>query len=120
MGVLGGDAGEGVIEQGRRVAELLQLVAAYRRLKRDLGLNEQTKDRWYRHWILEGFDALEAQRTEALRVHAEMHDARRTPRQRAASPSREDDAAAPADAAAAPAAAPAAPEAAPAAAAETL
>ncbi len=29
-------------------------------LKRDLGLNEQTKDRWYRHWILEGFDALEA------------------------------------------------------------
>lgn len=29
-------------------------------LKRDLGLNEQTKDRWYRHWIIEGFDALEA------------------------------------------------------------
>ncbi|MGV1682733.1 maleylacetoacetate isomerase [Sphingopyxis sp. NJF-3] len=29
-------------------------------LKRDLGLNEQTKDHWYRHWILEGFDALEA------------------------------------------------------------
>ncbi len=29
-------------------------------LKRDLGLNEQTKDRWYRHWIAEGFDALEA------------------------------------------------------------
>ena len=29
-------------------------------LKRDLGLNEQTKDRWYRHWITEGFDALEA------------------------------------------------------------
>ena len=29
-------------------------------LKRDLGLNEQTKDRWYRHWIVEGFDALEA------------------------------------------------------------
>ena len=29
-------------------------------LKRDLGLNEQTKDRWYRHWIAQGFDALEA------------------------------------------------------------
>jgi maleylacetoacetate isomerase len=29
-------------------------------LKRDLGLNEQTKDRWYRHWIVQGFDALEA------------------------------------------------------------
>jgi maleylacetoacetate isomerase len=29
-------------------------------LKRDLGLNEQTKDRWYRHWITQGFDALEA------------------------------------------------------------
>ena len=29
-------------------------------LKRDRGLNEQTKDRWYRHWIVEGFDALEA------------------------------------------------------------
>jgi maleylacetoacetate isomerase len=29
-------------------------------LKRDLGLNEQTTDRWYRHWIAEGFDALEA------------------------------------------------------------
>ena len=29
-------------------------------LKKDLGLNEQTKDRWYRHWIVEGFDALEA------------------------------------------------------------
>lgn len=29
-------------------------------LTRDLGLNEQTKDRWYRHWIAEGFDALEA------------------------------------------------------------
>ncbi len=29
-------------------------------LTRDLGLNEQTKDRWYRHWITEGFDALEA------------------------------------------------------------
>ncbi|WP_188237050.1 maleylacetoacetate isomerase [Sphingopyxis sp. LK2115] len=29
-------------------------------LKRDLGLNEQAKDRWYRHWIVQGFDALEA------------------------------------------------------------
>jgi maleylacetoacetate isomerase len=29
-------------------------------LTKDLGLNEQTKDRWYRHWIAEGFDALEA------------------------------------------------------------
>lgn len=29
-------------------------------LTRDLGLNEQTKDRWYRHWIVQGFDALEA------------------------------------------------------------
>ena len=29
-------------------------------LKRDLGLNEQTNDRWYRHWIVQGFDALEA------------------------------------------------------------
>ena len=29
-------------------------------LTKDLGLNEQTKDRWYRHWIIEGFDALEA------------------------------------------------------------
>ena len=29
-------------------------------LKRDLGLNEQTKDCWYRHWIVQGFDALEA------------------------------------------------------------
>ena len=29
-------------------------------LTKDLGLNEQTKDRWYRHWIVQGFDALEA------------------------------------------------------------
>lgn len=29
-------------------------------LKRDLGLNELTRDRWYRHWVAEGFDALEA------------------------------------------------------------
>ncbi|WOF41642.1 maleylacetoacetate isomerase [Sphingopyxis indica] len=29
-------------------------------LTRDLGLNEQTKDHWYRHWVAEGFDALEA------------------------------------------------------------
>ena len=29
-------------------------------LTKELGLNEQTKDRWYRHWIAEGFDALEA------------------------------------------------------------
>ncbi|MBB5706179.1 maleylacetoacetate isomerase [Sphingopyxis panaciterrulae] len=29
-------------------------------LKKDLDLNEQTRDRWYRHWIVEGFDALEA------------------------------------------------------------
>ena len=29
-------------------------------LKRDLGLNEQTRDHWYRHWVAEGFDALEA------------------------------------------------------------
>lgn len=29
-------------------------------LTKELGLNEQTKDRWYRHWITEGFDALEA------------------------------------------------------------
>ncbi|PKP98922.1 MAG: maleylacetoacetate isomerase [Alphaproteobacteria bacterium HGW-Alphaproteobacteria-13] len=29
-------------------------------LTKDLGLNEQTKDRWYRHWIVEGLDALEA------------------------------------------------------------
>lgn len=33
-------------------------------LTRDLGLNEQTKDRWYRHWIAEGFDALEAMADE--------------------------------------------------------
>lgn len=29
-------------------------------LKRDLGLNDTVKDRWYRHWIVQGFDALEA------------------------------------------------------------
>ena len=29
-------------------------------LTRDLGLNEQTKDRWIHAWILQGFDALEA------------------------------------------------------------
>lgn len=29
-------------------------------LTKDLGLNELTKNRWYRHWIIEGFDALEA------------------------------------------------------------
>ncbi|MDZ3831080.1 MAG: maleylacetoacetate isomerase [Sphingopyxis sp.] len=29
-------------------------------LTKDLGLNEQTKDRWYQHWIIEGFEALEA------------------------------------------------------------
>ena len=29
-------------------------------LTKDLGLNEQTKDHWYRHWVAEGFDALEA------------------------------------------------------------
>ena len=29
-------------------------------LTRDLGLNEQTKDRWIAEWILQGFDALEA------------------------------------------------------------
>ena len=29
-------------------------------LTRDLGLNEQTKDHWYRHWVAEGFDALES------------------------------------------------------------
>lgn len=29
-------------------------------LTRDLGLNEQTKDRWIHEWILQGFDALEA------------------------------------------------------------
>jgi len=29
-------------------------------LKKDLDLNDQTRDRWYRHWIVEGFDALEA------------------------------------------------------------
>lgn len=29
-------------------------------LTRDLGLNEQTKDRWIARWIAEGFDALEA------------------------------------------------------------
>ncbi|WP_033073368.1 maleylacetoacetate isomerase [Sphingopyxis sp. MWB1] len=29
-------------------------------LTKDLGLNEETKNRWYRHWIVEGFDALEA------------------------------------------------------------
>jgi maleylacetoacetate isomerase len=34
-------------------------------LTRDLGLNEQTKDRWYRHWIAEGFDALEAMAGDA-------------------------------------------------------
>ena len=26
----------------------------------DLGLREEVRDRWYRHWITEGFDALEA------------------------------------------------------------
>ena len=29
-------------------------------LKRDLGLNEQTKDRWIATWIAQGFEALEA------------------------------------------------------------
>lgn len=29
-------------------------------LTKDLGLNEQTKDRWIATWILQGFDALEA------------------------------------------------------------
>ena len=29
-------------------------------LTRDLGLNEQTKDRWISTWIAQGFDALEA------------------------------------------------------------
>ena len=29
-------------------------------LTRDLGLNEHTKDHWYRHWVAEGFDALES------------------------------------------------------------
>lgn len=29
-------------------------------LTKDLGLNEQTKDRWIHEWILQGFDALEA------------------------------------------------------------
>lgn len=29
-------------------------------LKRDLGLNEQTKDRWIATWITQGFEALEA------------------------------------------------------------
>lgn len=29
-------------------------------LTKQLGLNDQVKDNWYRHWILEGFDALEA------------------------------------------------------------
>ncbi|HMO77185.1 MAG TPA: maleylacetoacetate isomerase, partial [Sphingopyxis sp.] len=29
-------------------------------LTRDLGLNEQTKDRWIATWILQGFEALEA------------------------------------------------------------
>lgn len=29
-------------------------------LTKDLGLNEQTKDRWIARWIAEGFDALEA------------------------------------------------------------
>ena len=29
-------------------------------LTRDLGLNEQTKDRWIHAWILQGFDALES------------------------------------------------------------
>lgn len=35
-------------------------------LTRDLGLNEQTKDRWYRHWIAQGFDALEAMAGEGV------------------------------------------------------
>lgn len=29
-------------------------------LKRDLGLNDEVKDRWIAHWITQGFDALEA------------------------------------------------------------
>ncbi len=29
-------------------------------LTKDLGLNDLTKNRWYQHWICEGFDALEA------------------------------------------------------------
>ena len=29
-------------------------------LTRDLGLNEHTKDHWYRDWVAEGFDALES------------------------------------------------------------
>lgn len=28
-------------------------------LRRTLGVDEEAKDRWYRHWILEGFDAIE-------------------------------------------------------------
>ncbi|WP_067106970.1 maleylacetoacetate isomerase [Sphingopyxis granuli] len=40
-------------------------------LKRDLGLNEQTKDRWYRHWIIEGFDALEAMAGEGTYLGGE-------------------------------------------------
>lgn len=29
-------------------------------LTHDLGLREEIRDRWYRHWVAEGFDALEA------------------------------------------------------------
>ena len=28
-------------------------------LRRTIGVDEEAKDRWYRHWILEGFDAIE-------------------------------------------------------------
>lgn len=35
-------------------------------LTKDLGLNEQTKNRWYQHWIIEGFDALEAMAGEGV------------------------------------------------------
>jgi maleylacetoacetate isomerase len=34
-------------------------------LKRDLGLNEQTKERWIATWIIQGFEALEAMAGES-------------------------------------------------------
>src|SRR3546814_11578295 len=57
----------GALAQAHVVACDIQPLNNLRVLKyltKDLDLNEQTRDRWYRHWIVEGFDALEAMARE--------------------------------------------------------
>jgi maleylacetoacetate isomerase len=44
----------------------LQNTRTLKYLSRDLGLNEQVRQRWIAHWMLDGFDALEAMAGDGL------------------------------------------------------